>query len=238
MRVGNLKHFSRRKDDTMARVLLGESCTARCVPKGTSCLFSPGNEVCCIFDQPEAAEIDLGMPIAGATGANLCRLFEHLKSRYSTAPYADCLCRKAVTIVNSRYNGHLPCKRYVEEIIKRIDKCAIILAFGRESEKFCDDIKQVNVRFFCEKKVIYMPHLSHEGLACISPTATTDKKCSAREKLDERKKLRLLARFISFCLREQGICGVFGKHEFEKIIKGYTFYKSQNRKDENNGIPQ
>ena len=160
MRVDNLKHFSRRKDDIMARVLLGESCTARCVPKGTSCLFSPGNEVCCIFDQPEAAEIDLGMPIAGATGANLCRLFEDLKSRYSTAPYADCLCRKAVTIVNSRYNGHLPCKRYVEEIIKRIDKCAIILAFGRESEKFCDDIKQVNVRFFFVRRRLFTCHTS------------------------------------------------------------------------------
>lgn len=228
MRVdNNLKCFPRRKDDTMARVLLEELCSVECVPEGTSCLFRPGNKVCCIFDQPEATEIELKMPIAGATGANLCRLFEKFKTCKPTVPYAEYMCRKTVTIVNARYKSHLPCRKYVEEIVKNIDKCVIILAFGREAEKFCDDMKQVNAHLFCDKKVIYMPHLSHRGLACISPTDRTDSKeevCTIDGQFDEGDKLQLLARFIYFCLRKLVTCGVFGKDEFEKFTKDYSIH--------------
>ena len=181
-----------------------------------SCLYQSGNNICCIFEEPGDAEIELRMPVAGATGANLCRLFEAFKGKSDKVILPEdvnrtCFCRWSVTIVNARYCGRLPSVDYIGTMVEKIRHCNVILAFGVYAAEFCDDIKRFDKDYFRNKYLIKMVHLSHQGLAWIVDKES-QKKCS------EKDKLRFLADFIMRCLVSVKVSKEFGRKDFEEML--------------------
>lgn len=92
-------------------IIMNHNCC--CLLSGQVCsatLQTPakGNRVAVIAESPTEAAVDLGMPLVGKTGVNVCRLFELLKERDPERYKQFCL-RRALVLNASlkKVNGKL-----------------------------------------------------------------------------------------------------------------------------------
>lgn len=204
MKVLGNKHFRRRQKQkveikkTLCRHISG-NCT---------CVLKPGNHIACIFEKPEFVEKYLGRPVAGATGAALCCLFEMIRNAQPNSDTSD-LCVQKVTIANWRYLTK-PDEGFVMAQMANLKMCDKFLLFGTSAWEFHDDVMAINDKYFVGKTVIKLVHLAHRGLGWIQY-----KKGEATEEM----KLTALARFVCEKIDKKG---VFDMSDFCVINPGYS----------------
>lgn len=208
MKVLGNKHFRKRQKQkveikkTLCRYISG-NCT---------CVFKPGNHIACIFEKPEFVEKYLGRPVAGATGAALCCLFEMIRNAHKDEDITNDLCVQKVTIANSRYSTK-PEECFVKMQMANLKSCDNFLLFGASAWKFYDDVMAVDDKYFDGKTVIKLVHLAHRGLGWIQ--------CAAGQ-VTEEMKLMALARFAYKKINKKG---VFDLTDFGTINPGYSIRK-------------
>lgn len=179
----------------------------RHVSGNCTCVFKPGNHVACIFEKPEFVEKYLGRPVAGATGAALCCLFEMIRNAHSEEDIAKDLCVQKVTIANSRYLTR-PDEGFIMMQMANLKRCDKFLLFGGSAWEFYDDVMAINDNYFDGKTVIKLVHLAHRGLGWIKYD---------KGKATEEMKLKALARFVYDKINKEG---VFDMSDFSTICPG------------------
>ncbi len=165
-----------------------------------------------MFEKPEFVEKYLGRPVAGATGAALCCLFEMIRNAHMEEAITNDLCMQKVTIANSRYSRK-PEEGFVKMQMANLKSCDKFLLFGASAWEFYDDVMAVDDKYFDGKTVIKMVHLAHRGLGWIQYEEGV---------ATEEMKLMALARFVYAKINKNG---VFDLSDLDKICHGYSIRK-------------
>lgn len=163
----------------------------------------PGCEIALICDSPTGASEELGIPLVGRTGTNVCRVFKRLIDDYDWDKVKTCL--RMVTICNaSPHKGEdagLTGQDYIADLI---NENPVHICVGFAAIDLYTDIKDR----FSEKVVIELPHLGDRGLSRLSQfrPATCERKLDA------------IAKWIDQCRKKGGF------HDFSEFV---SFYKQE-----------
>lgn len=140
-------------------------CNKGVCPFGTSALYRPGNDIVCIFENPEREELNRGMPVVGQTGAHLGLLMYLCSAKRSLRQIGFDVSN--VTIVNARRKKNIkPEIAYVRFMSDALQFKKVIICFGRSAESLLKDMIEVslNINVMC---VVRTVHLAHNGLNVI-----------------------------------------------------------------------
>lgn len=140
-------------------------CDEDVYPIGTSALYRPGNDVVCIFENPEDDELSRKMPVVGQTGAHWGLLMYLCSAKKSLRRIGFDVSN--VTLVNARRKKNIkPEIAYVRFMSDALQFKKVIICFGRSAESLLKDMIEVslNINVMC---VVRTVHLAHNGLNVI-----------------------------------------------------------------------
>lgn len=189
----------KRKETGMMEVLMRGNGSSS--DPGASALYRPGNEIACIFENPEEAELNHSYPIMGKTGANL-GLLMHICAYLGLPQFS----MQHVTIINARLSkNHKPEDRYVSFMQTVLKDKKVVICFGASAFDLLEDVKSLGLPI-SEICVIKTVHLSGRGLNWVV------KKNGKGAK--EAEKIHAIAEFI---VGTGLLPGMYGNLEFERM---------------------
>lgn len=162
-------------------------CNKDICPFGTSALYRPGNDIVCIFENPEREELNRGMPVVGQTGAHWGLLMYLCSAKKSLRRIGFDVSN--VTLVNARRKKNIkPDIAYVRFMSDALQSKKVIICFGRSAEGLLKDMIEVSldVNVMC---VVRTVHLAHNGLNVI--------KRKNGEPASDTQKIGAIAEFLS-----------------------------------------
>lgn len=160
------------------------------------------NPVLVILQEPGIAEVELGRPATGRTGANICRLFKMMK-RYgcgcTTAKNVHCYYN--VSVINAKTeNGRLIYQdsKYLNSLSELKNK-RVVYCFGEKAVRCFKALYRKRYLHRCNKLFCF-PHIGTKGLSYINVSGI-----EAEEKR-ETAILRRMSYFIEKHLGEKANC--------------------------------
>lgn len=186
-------------------------------PLGTSTLYRPGNDVVCIFENPEDDELSRNMPVVGQTGAHLGLLMYLCSAKKELRQLGFDV--SDVTIVNARKEkDYKPDVAYVSFMCEALQNKRVVICFGKSAESFLNDMieESFDISAMC---VIRMVHLAHNGLNFI-------KRRNGNPASDEQK-IGAIAEFMSSIKIVAG--RNYGDKEFNDYLKDWKIERRRTK---------
>lgn len=183
----------------------------------TECWYQPGadgNDIVAVLKCPGEAEEELGRPVTGRTGANLCRVFHKIKD-WSQKGF----CIQEVAVVDVYKDSGCKTRVTTQELETKIEGKSIILCFGNEAINACSKITDCS-----ERTILCFCHIGEQGLAHVVRQADVglssdeyNRRYSKEDRMEfSRHKLKCIAEYIQ-------TAEIGRRHTFKEFLNKYGF---------------